>query len=129
MKGGVCVSQRIHTSIRLQQVMDEKNMKQVDLLNAVKPLCDKYNLKITKGQLSQYLSGRNEPGQKRAFILAQALGVSDSWLIGFDVPKERDSVSHTPEERAKEFITLFRKLNDAEQLSIIQVMKGFLAGR
>jgi transcriptional regulator with XRE-family HTH domain len=62
--------EREHTSIRLKQAMEEKGMRQVDLLEAVKPYCKRYGVNISKGQLSQYLSGRNEPGQMRIFILA-----------------------------------------------------------
>ena len=71
MKGGVCVSQRIHTSIRLQQGYGQKNMKQVDLLNAVKPLCDKYKPKnYLKDGLSQYLSEETN----------QAINAHSYWL-------------------------------------------------
>lgn len=121
------MAERVPSSIRLRQAMDEKGMRQVDLLEAVKPYCKKYNIQISKGQLSQYLAGRNEPGQSRIFILAQALDVSESWLIGLDVPKERAPQAATSDERAHEFITLFGKLSATQQITIIQAMKGILA--
>ncbi|MPM78863.1 hypothetical protein SDC9_125878 [bioreactor metagenome] len=123
------MAERVPFSIRLRQAMDERGMRQVDLLEAVKPYCKKYNIQISKGQLSQYLAGRNEPGQSRIFILAQALDVSESWLIGLDVPKERSPQAATSDERAKEFITLFEKLTATQQLTIIQAMKGILADK
>ncbi len=121
------MAERVPSSIRLRQAMDERGMRQVDLLEAVKPYCKKYNIQISKGQLSQYLAGRNEPGQSRIFILAQALDVSESWLIGLDVPKERAPQAATSDERAHEFITLFGKLSATQQITIIQAMKGILA--
>lgn len=123
------MAERVPFSIRLRQAMDERGMRQVDLLEAVKPYCKKYNIQISKGQLSQYLAGRNEPGQSRIFILAQALGVSESWLIGLDVPKEREPHAQTADERALEFITLFKKLTATEQITIIQAMKGILTNQ
>ena len=46
-----------NTSIRLKQIMKERNLRQVDLLEMVKPFCEKYNVKINKSDISQYLSG------------------------------------------------------------------------
>ena len=33
-----------NTSIRLKQIMKERNLRQVDLLEMVKPFCEKYNV-------------------------------------------------------------------------------------
>lgn len=121
--------ERIHTSIRLKQAMDDKGMRQVDLLEAIKPLCARYGIKISKGQLSQYLSGRNEPGQGRIYVLAQALDVAEAWLMGLDVPKERKTPAATADERALEFVQLFSSLTVDQQKMIIQSMKGILAGQ
>ncbi|MDD2429695.1 MAG: helix-turn-helix domain-containing protein [Eubacteriales bacterium] len=112
---------------RLQQAMDEKGYRQVDVLQAVKPYCTKYDIKISKGQLSQYLSGRNEPSQKRLFVLAKALDVSEGWLMGLDVPKER---SVTPAlEQKKELAATFDKLSEEQQKFFIQAMKGIVSDR
>lgn len=121
--------ERVHTSIRLKQAMDEKGMRQVDLLEAVTPYCKQFGVNITKGQLSQYISGRNEPGQRRIYILALALDVSEPWLMGLDVPKERKPLASTADERAKEFVSLFSKLTDEQQITILQAMNGIAAGK
>lgn len=75
------------TSQRLKQIMSEKNLRQVDILRAAEPYCNKYNTKLGKNDLSQYVSGKVEPGQDKLTILGLALGVSEAWLMGYDVPK------------------------------------------
>ena len=46
--------------------------------------------KIPKSSISQYLSGYAKPKQDRIYLLASALNVSEAWLMGYDVPIERD---------------------------------------
>ena len=38
-----------NTSTRLKEIMSERNLRQVDLLELVKPFCQKYNIKISLG--------------------------------------------------------------------------------
>lgn len=73
------------TSQRLKQIMSERNLRQVDILRAAEPYCKKYNTKLGKNDLSQYVSGKVEPGQDKLTILGLALGVSEAWLMGYDV--------------------------------------------
>ncbi len=75
------------TSQRLKEIMKEKGLKQVDILELAKPYCEKYNIKLNKNDLSQYVSGKVEPGQYKLSILGLALHVSEAWLMGYDVPK------------------------------------------
>ena len=82
------------TADRLKQLMDQYHIKQVDILERAKPFCQKYGIKLGKNDLSQYVSGKVEPGQNKLFILGLALNVSEAWLMGYDVPIERK----TPEE-------------------------------
>lgn len=68
------------TADRIKERMNELNLKQVEIVNAAN---------IDKGALSHYISGRYEPKDKVMFRLAKALDVSEMWLWGYDVPKER----------------------------------------
>lgn len=77
-----------NTSLRLQQWMDENNKTQTDILDRCKRYSEKYGIDISKSLLSQYVSGKIEPGDKRLFILSKALDVSPVWLMGYDVPQE-----------------------------------------
>lgn len=79
------------TSDRLKQIMSERNLRQVDILEMCKPYCKKYNIKLGRNDLSQYVTGKVEPGQKKLTVLGTALNVSEAWLMGFDVPMERNN--------------------------------------
>lgn len=81
------------TADRLRQLMEERNLRQVDILRLAAPYCREYNLKLTKSDMSQFLSGKVEPGQWKLTIIGKALNVSEAWLMGYDVPRERDHVS------------------------------------
>ena len=80
---------RSSTSQRLKQLMEIKNLRQVDILEAVKPYSEHYGIKFSKNALSQYVSGKVEPKQDKLFILGMALNIDEAWLMGFDVPMER----------------------------------------
>ena len=86
---GVNTMKKQSISDRLQQIMSEKNLKQVDILSLAEPYCQKYNVKLAKNYLSQYCNGKTTPGDEILSVLALALDVSPAWLQGYDVPKER----------------------------------------
>ena len=73
---------------RLKYIMNQRGLKQVDVLNLARPYCEKYNVKLAKNYLSQYCSGKNEPGKDILNVLSLALDVNPAWLQGFDVPQE-----------------------------------------
>lgn len=82
-----------NTALRLNKIMAERNLRQVDILERVKPFCIKYDIKMNKSDLSQYVSGKVEPSQEKLVVLGMALNVSEAWLMGFDVPMERAGVA------------------------------------
>lgn len=83
------------TSDRLKEIMAEKGLKQIDILNKALPFCKKYNVKLGRNDLSQYISGKVEPGQKKLTVLAETLGVNETWLMGYDVPVSVDLEQQT----------------------------------
>lgn len=85
------------TAQRLKQIMAERNLKQSDILQMAQPYCDKYHIKLNKSDLSQFVNGKVIPGQWKLTILGLALGVSESWLMGLDVPMEREKFSDLPQ--------------------------------
>ena len=46
---------------------------------------------IDKGALSRYLSGKVQPKHDNIHKLAVALNVSETWLMGYDVKRERET--------------------------------------
>lgn len=78
------------TSERLREYMDMYNVKQVDILQMAKPFTLEHGVKLNKNDLSQYVSGKVEPGQEKVFILSKALNVDPAWVMGLDVPMRRE---------------------------------------
>lgn len=87
-----------NTSKRLKELMSEQNLKQVDILEKAKPFCSQFDVKLTKVDLSQYVSGKVEPGQFKLLVLSRALGVNELWLMGFDVPRDRSHIINVPHQ-------------------------------
>lgn len=97
------------TATRLQQIMKERQLRQVDILEKCKPFCKKFDVKLGRNDLSQYVNGKVEPGQDKLTVLGMALNVSEAWLMGFDVPMER--TTSTKEESPK-IMQYYDQLND-----------------
>lgn len=76
--------EKITFSDRLKLIIEEKNIRQIDL-------CQKTG--IGKSAMSQYLHGSFEPKQQNLHALAEALDVSEAWLMGYDVPRSRKKTS------------------------------------
>ncbi len=82
--------------------MKERGIKQVDILEACKPFCEKYKVPLKKNDLSQYASGKVEPKQDKLSILGMALNVNEVWLMGYNVPAGRDDLTKLEEKPQKE---------------------------
>lgn len=82
---------------RMKEAMLIRNITQADLIKSTG---------ITKSSISSYINGKYEPKHDNIYKIAKALNVSESWLMGFDVPMERLSAapsSYVPETIAAHF--------------------------
>lgn len=95
---------RENTSTRLKQIMREQNLKQIDILNKSLPFQKKLGVKMGKSALSQYVSGKSNPDQQKLVLLAKTLGVSEPWLMGFEVEKEKSSLLSLINEASSQLI-------------------------
>lgn len=86
---------KYETADRIRQLMEEKNWKQVDIFNNSKPFQEKLGVKLGKSAISQYVNGVQAPDQRRLALLALTFNVSEAWLMGYDVPRERESTAET----------------------------------
>lgn len=66
---------------RLKYAMDIRNMKQVDLVE---------KSGLDKTLINKYLAGISNARQKKLTTLADVLNVNEVWLMGYDVPIERE---------------------------------------
>lgn len=78
-----------NTAERLKEILRERNLTQKELVEMCQPMCEKLKTKIGKSYISRWVSGLYEPNQIRLTILGVTLGVSEVWLMGYDVEKER----------------------------------------
>lgn len=71
-------------STRLNDAMALRELKQIDFVHAA----EKFNIKLGKSHMSQYVSGKTVPRADIAHFLAAYLRVNEDWLMGKDVPVE-----------------------------------------
>ena len=92
---------------RIAKALDINGMKQAELCKLAK---------VPKSSLSLYLSGAYEPKQNRIYDMARVLNVSEAWLMGYDVPMERDKKISPNEptltEGEMKWLELYNKVSD-----------------
>lgn len=116
------------TAERLRMLLTDRNLRQTDVIRMAQPYCERFNLKLNKSDLSQFLSGKVVPSQWKISILAHALDVSEAWLMGYDVPIERDrSGELINDPRADELLQLFARLTDAQKDFVLASIRGLLS--
>lgn len=104
---------------RLNQLMRERALKQVDILSACEPYCKKTGVKIAKNDLSQYISGKVQPGQDKLSILSMALNVNEVWLMGYDVPA---GINEIKKQSANEDFCL---LGNEQMMSLQKIITAY----
>ena len=121
-----------NTSIRLKKIMADKGLKQADILNKCKPICERYNkmynmnIQITKSDLSQWISGVYEPRQNKLTVLAEALGTNEVWLMGFDVSPERKD-SRAQAEKDFDILYRYSMLNERDKKIVSDMIDCMLS--
>lgn len=119
-------SDRLTTAERLNQIMNERHIKQVDILNLSLPYCEKFNVKMNKSDISQYASGKSEPSQDKLVVLGMALNVSESWLMGFDVsPARKDNLAEA--EKDIDILRKFSLLDERDKEVVIDLIDVMLS--
>lgn len=106
---------------RIKIALHIKGMKQSDLCRLTK---------IPKSALSQYISGAYEPKQDRIYLMAQALNVNETWLMGLDVPMERQVKKDSPSESTltegeQMWLELYHRVSDDTRDILIKMMDSF----
>ena len=111
------------TADRLKQIMSERGLKQVDILEACKPYCERYVVQLKKNDLSQYASGKVEPKQDKLSILGMALNVNEVWLMGYNVPAGRKELEKLEQQLQSEVAAceLFEKCYGKEAFEAVKL--------
>lgn len=77
---------------RLSEALKRRGWKAADLVEKTG---------VPKGAISYYLAGKSKPKTDRLYIIAQALDVSEAWLLGYDVPMARTDDQKKNDQLAK----------------------------
>ena len=110
------------SSVRIRKALSVRNMTQTEL-------CAK--ARVSKSTLSEYLSGKYEPKQDKAYIIAKALDVNPAWLMGFDAPMEiadiQKSSPSQPEltEGEKMMLSVFRLIPEEQQRVFLEMGRAY----
>lgn len=122
-KGGAGVyNERVDScGKRIAKAMVIRGMRQSELCRLAK---------IPKSSLSLYLSGAYEPKQDRVYSIAQALDVSEAWLMGYDVPMEKEKEISPSEAQLTEgervLLELFNKVPEDKKDLVIEMIRAAL---
>ena len=84
------------TAERLREIMGVRGLKQIDILELCAPICEREGIQLRKNDISQYVSGKVTPRQDKLSVLAEALGVSEVWLMGYGTDAENMGVMPLP---------------------------------
>ena len=112
------------TSERLNYIMKERGLKQVDILEKAKSFKNIYNIGLGKSTLSQYVNGVQSPDQDRYYLLSLILDVSEPWLMGYDVEMDR-----VPDEERKyeaSLLEMFSPLSNTRKLMVFEFTRNQL---
>ena len=77
---------------RLNEAINLKNIKPAEIVRRSEKLYEngKINKALTKPLLSHYLKGTYEAKQDNVYALSMILNVDEAWLMGYDVPMEKN---------------------------------------
>lgn len=100
---------------RLKEALDMKKMRPVDLSEKTG---------IPKGAISYYLAGKSQPKADRLYQIGLALGVNESWLLGYDVPAARTQEQKKNDELVQ-VVAQLRK--DPEFFEVVKLLAGLPA--
>lgn len=95
---------------RLREALADNGMRPIELADQVE---------IPKSMVSYYLSGKNVPKADRVYKIAAALGVTEAWLMGYDVPKSRTAEQKKNDSLVKVIAQL---RNDPEFFEVVSIL-------
>lgn len=84
---------------RLKEALADAGMKPIELSETTG---------IPKSMISYYLNGKTKPKADRIYKISQALGVSEAWILGYDVPKERTPSAKKNDQLAELIVRMRR---------------------
>lgn len=98
---------------RLKKALSIRDLKPVDLVRITS---------IPKSAISQYMSGYAKPKQDRIFLIAKALDINEAWLLGYDVPMERNGLTYVIGENGEREIRHSGTSSNKDKAALLEEM-------
>lgn len=95
---------------RLREALDINNMRPIELSEKTG---------IPKSMISYYLAGKSKPKADRIYTICQALDVNEAWLMGYDVPVQRNEEQKKNDDLVK---VLAQLRSDPEFFNLVSMM-------
>ena len=109
---------------RIRRALTIRGMKQSELCRITN---------IPKSAISQYITGCYEPKQDRIYLIAKTLDVSEAWLMGYDVPMERQK--NIPQDKSelsegeRMLLDLFNRVPKDQQQLVLGMIRAALGNQ
>ena len=101
-------------SDRLNQAMSDRGYRNIDVVTACNKLGE---FTFTRADIAKYCSGKSIPTYERLVVLGKALGVTERWLLGYDVDE-----SITAEE--SRLIQAWRIASDDQKENVAFILRN-----
>lgn len=111
----------------------QNRLKKALLIRNIKPVELHEITKISESLISKYLSGNAIARQKKLTLLADALNINEVWLMGYDVPMQKNfknTCSNLLETITKEYgkdslelLEYYKKLNKSGKEKAVENIK------
>lgn len=120
---------------RFQELLEYFQIDQTDIVNKTG---------IPKSSISMYVNGQRKPRQDKLTTIADAYGVQESWLMGYDVPMFKGNEHEKQKENlgislgkllsidfdgVAELINIFREMSDDQKTEYLEIGKKMIMGK
>lgn len=103
---------------RLAKIMKQRNITQADLSRLCQPYARRMGVKMSSQYISKYINGVSAPSPESLTVLAEALGVSELWLLGYETA---DAL--TTEELS--LLEAWRRCTPKERKTIASILEDY----
>lgn len=121
---------------RYQELLDYFHVDQMDMVKKTG---------LPKSSISMYVNGQRKPRQNKLTLIANAYGVQEAWLMGYDVPMFKDESPAIQNkldtgialgelfkinfDGVAELIQIFRNMTDSQRKEYLKIGKEMLKGK
>ena len=109
---------KLSLAYRLRSILADRNLSQADLVRLCEPIARKRGTTITRQDVSKYINGNAFPTDDKIGLMADALGVPEIWLLGYETP---EAVS----QEELNLISAWRLCTDKERKTISLILSDY----